>query len=40
MKSELESIPGFSTKKAFKKLDKEGRGFLDVNSFSDFILCG
>ena len=38
MKNELESLAGFSVKKAFKLLDKKGRGFLDVNSIRDFIV--
>lgn len=37
MKNELESLAGFSVKKAFKLLDAKGRGFLDVNSIRDFI---
>jgi len=37
MKMELESLQGFSTKRAFKKIDKEGKGFLDVNAIRDFI---
>lgn len=38
MKTELESLAGFSTKKAYKLLDVKGRGYLDVNSIRDFIV--
>ena len=38
LKLELESIKGFSTKKAFKLIDRQGRGFLDVNNIREFIV--
>jgi len=37
MKIELESLQGFSTKRAFNKIDRGGKGFLDVSAIRDFI---
>jgi len=37
MKTELESLKGYSIKKLFKKLDRQGRGFIDVTSVREFI---
>ena len=37
IKLELESLAGFSTKKLFKQLDRQGRGYLDVVILSHFI---
>ena len=37
MKAELEGLKGYSIKKLFGKLDKQGRGFIDVNSIRDFM---
>lgn len=37
MKSELESLKGYSIKKLFKKLDRQGRGYIDVTSVREFI---
>jgi len=37
MKSDLEGLKGYSIKKLFHKIEKQGRGFIDVNSIRDFM---
>jgi len=37
MKTELESLKGYSIKKLFKQLDRQGRGYIDVTSVREFI---
>ena len=37
MKSELEALKGFSTAQLFKAIDKQGRGFVDIESVTLFM---
>ena len=37
MKNEMEALKGFSTAQLFKAIDKQGKGFIDIESVTLFV---
>ena len=40
IKSELETLKHYSIKKMFNKVDRRGRGYIDVTAMREFLLQG